>query len=342
MRNPPPEAWETYFREIGLKEDLIALYMPYVKSCAAAKIPPIFEQDHLAQLLGLELPVMLRMVFGTESFYRAFTIPKRSGGKRSIVSPYPSLLEAQRWILEHILGKVKMSACVTGFRTEKSIVDNARIHCGRSELLKIDLKDFFPSIGFSRVMNVFTSRGYPREIAFLLSRLCTLDDALPQGAASSPMLSNIICRRMDARFYKVCKVNRLKYTRYADDITISGKEIPKGIARMFFEIIEDEEFTVNQKKIRFVKEGEKKIVTGLDITSGFPRVPRKFRRDLRRDIYYVWSSGLAAHVSRRKIFHPQYVSHLEGRVNFWRQVEPECPQLAVVQHRLKDIIKRHK
>lgn len=336
-----PEDWEAYFREIGLREDLIVEYMPFVRSCLAAKIPPIFEHEHLSQLLGLEPSTLLNMVFGTGSFYRSFTIPKRSGGRRAIVAPYPSLLQAQRWIVENILNSVKVGVCVTGFRTGKSIVDNATLHCNRAELLKVDIKDFFPTIGFSRVMSVFLKLGYPSNVAFMLSRLCTLDELLPQGAATSPMLSNIVCRRMDARIYMLCKRRRLRYTRYADDITVSGKEIAPGISKLLFEIVQEEGFEVNDAKVRFVKDGEKKIVTGLDITSGRPRVPRSFRRDLQRDVYFVWSSGLSSHVSRRKIFNPQYIEHLQGRVNFWRQVEPECNQLETVEARMRDIQVRH-
>lgn len=332
-----PEDWEAYFREIGLKDDLIAEYMPFVRACLASKIPPIFEQEHLSQLLGLEKSVLLNMIFGTASFYRSFTIPKRSGGRREIVAPYPSLLQAQRWIAENILSSVKVGVCVIGFRPGKSIVDNAALHCNRPELLKIDIKNFFPTIGFSRVMSVFIKLGYPSNVAYLLSRLCTLEEFLPQGAATSPMLSNIVCRRLDARIYMLCKTRRLRYTRYVDDITVSGKEIGSGVSKLLFEIIEDEGFTINDAKVRFLKEGEKKIVTGLDITSGRPRVPRSFRRDLQRDVYFVWSSGLSAHVSRRKIFNPKYVEHLQGRVNFWRQVEPECNQLSIVEARMKDI-----
>lgn len=335
-----PDEWEQYFRDVGLRGDLIEEYMPFVRSCLAAKIPPIFEHEHLGQLVGLENSALLNMVFGTKSFYRKFSIPKRSGGKREIVAPYPSLLQAQRWIAENILSSVKVGVCVTGFRPGKSIIDNAALHCNRPELLKVDLKDFFPSISFSRVVSVFLKLGYPSRVAFMLARLCTLNEKLPQGAASSPMLSNIVCRRLDARIYMLCKTRRLRYTRYADDITISGKEMGSGLARLIFEIIADEGFEVNNSKVRFLKEGQKKVVTGLDITSGKPRVPRSFRRELKRDVYFVWSSGLSSHVSRRKIFNPLYIEHLEGRVNFWAQVEPDCVQLSVVQARMKEIQSR--
>lgn len=280
------------------------------------------------------------MIHGTESFYRSFSIPKRSGGRRDIVAPYPSLLSAQRWIYENILTSVKISRYAFGFRADKSILDNALVHCGRQELLKVDIKDFFPSISFSQIISIFQELGYPRDVAFYLARLCTLDGSLPQGAASSPALSNIVCRRMDDRFYKLAKSCDLRYTRYADDIVFSGDDIPDGIARLVFEILSSEGYAVNESKVRFLKAGDKKLVTGLDITSGSPRVPREFRRELMKDLYHVWSSGLALHVSRRKIFNPNYLLQLEGRVSFWAQIEPESAQLKKAQVRMREIFSR--
>lgn len=329
--------WENYFRDIGVREDLSEAYMPFIRSCLERDIPPIFESEHLALLLGRDIVTLMSMVEGTEHFYRSFKIRKRSGGSRSILAPYPSLLEVQRWINEHILSAVPLPNCVTGFRPNYSILDNARMHCGRAELVKIDLENFFPSISFRRVMYVFVGLGYPQNVAYILSKLCTLNDELPQGAATSPTLSNIIAGPMDVRFYRLCKKNRLRYTRYADDIAISGKSIPKGIRRLFFEIIDSEGFKVNDKKVRYLEEGEKKVVTGLDITSGKPRVTRTFRRDLKRDVYFVWSAGLSAHVSRRKIFSPNYIDHLEGRLQFWASVEPEDVQMKKTQERVKHL-----
>ena len=331
--------WHQYFEDIGLRADLTRSYMPYIRRCISSGVPPIFESSHLALLVGKDPADLSAMANGTKSYYRSFKIKKRSGGLREIQAPYPSLLEVQRWIVDEVLSSVKLPVCATGYREGVSIFDNALLHCGRKEILKIDLKDFFPSIGFARVVKVFIDFGYPSNVAFLLARLCTLDRKLPQGAASSPNLSNIICRDLDQRIMKICRSKRLKYTRYADDIVISGRSIPKGVRRLFFEVIASEGFQVNDKKVRFLCEGDKKIVTGLDITSGKPRPTRRFRRDLKRDVYFVWSSGLSSHVSRRRIFAPNYVEQLEGRVCFWKQIEPDNVQMNQTMERVVELRK---
>ncbi|WP_074637683.1 reverse transcriptase family protein [Sulfitobacter pontiacus] len=331
--------WHQYFEDIGLRSDLVRSYTPYIRRCISNGVPPIFESSHLAVLVGRNPADLSAMGFGAKSYYRSFKIRKRSGGLREIQAPYPSLLEVQRWIVGEVLSSVRLPVCSTGYREGVSILDNALVHCGRKEVLKIDLKDFFPSIGFSRVVKVFIDFGYPSNVAFLLANLCTLDRKLPQGAASSPLLSNIICRDLDQRIMKICKSRRLRYTRYADDIVISGKAIPKGIRRLFFEVIASEGFQVNEKKVRFLCEGDKKIVTGLDITSGKPRPTRQFRRDLKRDVYFVWSSGLSSHVARRRIFFPNYIEQLEGRARFWEHIEPDNVQMKKTMERVVELRK---
>ncbi|MEP6018226.1 MAG: reverse transcriptase family protein [Paracoccaceae bacterium] len=337
MNTSDSAKWRSYFRDIGLREDLIESYLPFIESCLSQKIPPIFEQNHLSLLVGKDTDDLMAMTFGTDHYYREFRLQKRSGGFRKIRAPYPSLLEVQRWVNDFILKSKRLPNCVTGFREGYSILDNAKMHCNRDELLKLDIKDFFPSIGFSRVMKVFLEFGYPPNVAFILSKLCTLNDELPQGAATSPMLSNIICEDMDRRIVKLCKSYRLRYTRYADDVAISGKKIPEGIRRLFFEIIESEGFSVNAKKVRFLERSDRKIVTGLDITTGSPRVTKRFRRDIQRDVYFVWSAGLSSHVARRRIFAPNYVDHLEGRVQFWASIEPENRQMLRTLERVQRI-----
>lgn len=330
--------WQEFLLDCGLEADLISRYVPYVEKCIEIGVPPIFEDRHLALLLGREIGDMYNMIHGTGKFYRSFRIRKRSGGTREIMAPYPSLLECQRWINDKILSTVNLSKSATGYRKGYSILTNANRHCGRETLIKIDIRNFFPSIEFRRVMSVFSKLGYPKNVSYALARLCTLNDHLPQGAATSPAISNIICKKMDDQFFRLCKKKSLRYTRYSDDIAISGREIPKGTIRHFFEIIESYGFEVNEEKFRIIDGQSKKILTGIDISSGIPRVPRSFRRAVMRDSYFVWSSGLASHVARRRLFEPNYLEQLLGRLNFWRSIEPDNEQMKKALCRVQSVV----
>ncbi|WP_454687110.1 reverse transcriptase family protein [Agrobacterium leguminum] len=330
--------WKAYLSDIGVRDDLKVIYLYHVKKSLEKGVPPIFEHEQLALLLGIEVAHLMRMLFGQQSFYREFSLRKRSGGYRTIRAPLPTLLECQRWINSNILSAVQLAQPAMGFREEHSILDNARIHCGREELYKIDLKDFFPSIGFRRVMGAFISLNYPKHVAFFLSRICTVDDELPQGAATSPALSNIICNRLDMRLRAICRKRNLRYTRYADDITISGKRITDELKWIAHKIVEDEGFIINREKIRHVFAGEKKIVTGLDITSGVVRIPRHYRREVMKDVYFVWSSGLSNHMAKNRAFEPNYMAQLAGRLQFWKHVEPQNPQMLKCLKRFESVM----
>ena len=98
----------------------------------------------------------------------------------------------QRWILDNILSKIKVSEFATGFCANCSIVDNAKYHINKECVINIDIKDFFPSISFERIFRVFAYYGYTKEVSFFLAKLCTYEDELPQGSPASPMLSNIV------------------------------------------------------------------------------------------------------------------------------------------------------
>lgn len=337
MSKSSVEKWEAYFSDLGINQDYIREYIDYAGPMLRAGVPPIFEDVHLSLLIGRDLGTLYAMVFGTGKFYRSFTIRKRRGGKRLIQSPYPSMLECQKWISEHILQKIQVSRCATGFRRNQSILRNASLHCKRDVLLKLDIKDFFPSISVNRVIDIFNSFGFPPNISFLLGRLCTLNGRLPQGAATSPIVSNIICKQMGDRLYSLCLSKNLRYTRYADDIAISGVQIEVGTNYLIREIINAEGFLINEEKTRICGPRDKKIVTGLDITAGKPRLTRSYRRELQRDVYFVWSAGLASHLSKRKIFNPNYMEHLQGKIAFWESIEPESAQMKKCKDRVSKI-----
>ncbi|MCH7916630.1 MAG: RNA-directed DNA polymerase [Planctomycetes bacterium] len=167
----------------------------------------------------------------TKHFYYTFTIPKRRGGTRQIDAPYDVLKGVQAWILRYILEPVALPPVATAFRRRKNLRDNVVPHQGHQFILCIDLEDFFPSIGANKVFSVFRSLGYTNFVSHLLTSLCTYQDRLPQGGVTSPILSNITCKRLDNRFSGYASRLFVSYTRYADDLTFSSNE-PANLRKM--------------------------------------------------------------------------------------------------------------
>src|SRR5436189_3318597 len=137
--------------------------------------------------------------------YQQFQIPKRSKGVRNILAPIPPLKEVQRQVLRRVIGGLKIHPCATGFSRGHSIVSNALPHVGKAAIVRMDLKDFFPSTPAKRVKQFFEAIGWSSQAADLLTRLCTHKDALPQGAPTSPKLSNLLNHRLDARLARLAE-----------------------------------------------------------------------------------------------------------------------------------------
>ncbi|MFH1921198.1 MAG: reverse transcriptase family protein, partial [Planctomycetota bacterium] len=159
-----------------------------------------------------------------EPDYRPFTIPKRSGGQRRILAPDRHLKRLQRSILRRLLARLRAHPAATGFERGKSIVTNARAHQGRAVVLRFDVVDFFPTTSAERLRKYFRRIGWNRPATEILLRLCTYEGGLPQGAPTSPRLSNLANYRLDARLAGMAARLGGVYTRYADDITISLPE----------------------------------------------------------------------------------------------------------------------
>ncbi|WP_050977525.1 reverse transcriptase domain-containing protein [Nitritalea halalkaliphila] len=186
--------WKQYY--VFLKEnEPKVLTQLYIEKLFRNQVPVIWNLQHLSELLGVKISTLGHMISKPHAFYRHFEIPKRQGGSRQISAPQPVLLEAQRWIKLHILQELPLHPAAKGFRRQQSICSNAAPHLGRPYLLKMDLKNFFPSISMHRVISVFRHLGYSEKVAYALAALCCSRQALPQGAASSPDLSNHIARR---------------------------------------------------------------------------------------------------------------------------------------------------
>ena len=326
----------------GLQEPLAEAYLKYASQLIEKNCPVIFDLGHLAALLGRTEKYIASVVNANTHHYRTFEIPKRKGGTRQITAPYPALLECQRWINERILAHVPLHSAAHGFRSHRSIVSNARAHIGHQEMLKIDIKDFFPSITIRRVIGVFKYLGYAQNIAFFLARLCCFRDHLPQGAATSPQLSNIIFYKSDLRLFHLAKSFDLIYTRYADDLAFSGEKVPSALGRYVEAILTEEGFSIREDKTKFSGRANRKILTGLLVTGTKLRVPLSFRRPITRDVYYIRKFGFMSHVSKRKIKDPFYLDRLYGRLLFWKNIERDNKSVDAMIEIVSSVIKRYR
>ena len=240
----------------------------------------IFSSAHLAHLLKTTLP-RLHILTRDSRNYHVFTIKKSNGEDRIIQAPHKQLKTVQRKILKTILHRVPLNKYAEGFRKNRSILTNATHHVNKKVIVKLDIKDFFPSIDSNRVFGMYLQLGYPRQVAQLLTDLSTVQKKLPTGAPTSPTIANIISRRLDKRFVRLGLKTDFTYSRYADDITIScdTDNILKMIP-FFKEIIQDEGFAVNEGKIRILRSGSRQSVTGV-VVNEKPNITRREIKKLR-------------------------------------------------------------
>ena len=277
---------------------------------AENELPPLNSPQQLAEALGLTVPQLRWLAYHREAatriHYRRFVVPKRDGTQRPIWAPLPRLKAAQRWILENVVERLPVHGAAHGFLAGRSTITNAELHGDSRIVLKMDVKGFFPTVTLPRVKGVFRKAGYREQVATLLALLCTEAPrevveregttyyvalgprCLPQGAPTSPGLTNALCLRLDRRLTGLARKLGWRYTRYADDMTFS---LPRGheggpklgaLRGLVKRVVEAEGFSVQPDKTRVARSGGRQAVTGLVVNGADgPRVPRKLRRHLR-------------------------------------------------------------
>lgn len=312
----------------------------YVQKLILNNAPIIIDFNHLAVLFGMQREILASIVSNSKSFYYNFEIPKRNGGLRQISAPYPVLLKAQRWIYNNILIHQPLHVSSKGFIKNISIVDNAKEHLNQTYLLKMDIENFFPSIKINRIISIFRNLGYTKKISYYLASVCCLNQELPQGAATSPSLSNIIAKRLDYRLTGFADKFDLKYTRYADDFTFSGKLLPVRLISYIENIVKEEGFIVNTSKTKLLNENKQKIITGISISSDKLTIPKKAKREVRKNVYYILTKGLLTHQKHINSQDPIYLERLLGYLYFWYSVEPHNKFVLNSIRRLKDYSKK--
>lgn len=308
----------------GMDQRLVQFLQAYSRSMVARHLPVVFNSEHLAKKMRTSHGLLCRMAFNSPSFYSHFEIPKKNGAPRAIASPQPQLLRAQNWILKRILSKARPHRYATAFIAGRSILDNVRPHAGRPVVVRMDLKDFFPSITYRDVRRVFEKLGYPYRTAAFLAKLCTLDGRLPQGAPTSPALSNLVAMSLDKRFDGLRRKLKFRYSRYADDLAFSSKNLRLTKLIPFFkQIIREEGFTVNEDKTHIMRQGHRQSLTGL-VLNVKPNLPRRQARILRAMAHRMATQGARA-VTIARASNPESDPEavLRGHLSFYRMVSPK-------------------
>jgi RNA-directed DNA polymerase len=329
-------------KEQSKSQEFIDACVAYAKSLTAKELPVLFSLEHLAMEIGIQSSYLRNLIgddkkgFIYENEYKYhrynyFKLKKRDGKFREIMSPSKDLKYIQKWILVNVLSKYILADSCKGFRKGFSIFDNAKVHENSEVILKIDLLKFYDTITEKRVYGVFKSLGYVNNLAYSLAKITTAKhresywydfdenskeilngfvenkpSILPQGAPTSPALSNILATKMDYRFEALAKKLNFNYSRYADDLTFSIRKKGKlPSLKLIIKIISDEGFYINSKKTKYMKKGCKQYVTGLTTTNG-TNVSKEYRKSIIEHIYYCRKYGVNSHLDRRQAEFPKY------------------------------------
>lgn len=282
-------------------------------------LPLVENLQSLADYIHLSPGLLYRLSKYHDKFYKSFKLPKKNGGFRIIFCPSKEMKAVQAWILRNILDRIHVADSATGFRTGKNVLDNAKRHKGNRYFLCLDIENFFPSVSYAKVFTVFKAIGYDSHVSHIFASLCTCRGKLPQGAVTSPALSNIICIRLDHRISGYVGKRNVTYTRYADDMTFSSlnHSLLVGIRRVAVEILRSEGFKPNEAKTRFLGPRRQRKVTGLIISDESLGVGKKTKRKLRSAIHRLITANLS-NIKRERLRR-----HISGWLAYMNGVDPK-------------------
>lgn len=296
------------------------------------------EFSSLVNDLGFSGKALYSVSNRVHKHYHPVKIPKGNGEFRQLYVPDVFLKSIQRSINDKLLCMEEISPYATAYRPGGSTKVNANPHIGKPVLLKLDIRHFFDHLIYPIVKDkAFPAERYSEQNRVLLSLLCVYMDALPQGAPTSPTISNIIMKEFDNVMGAWCSDNGIAYTRYCDDMTFSGDFDPRPVIhRVKFELKKMGLF-LNDKKTVIVRKGQKHSVTGIIVNERLS-VPSEYKKQLRQEMYYCMKFGIQSHLnsigcgeSKEK-----YILTLLGRINYVLSMEPQNEQMQKYKAWLKE------
>lgn len=261
------------------------------------------------------------MAYATDKFYRSFEIIKSSGEPRKIHEPLPDLKFVQHWILNNILINVPVSDYAKAYVKKRDIKHNARFHRSQNVVVTMDICNFFPSINVKEVARIFIELGYSKNTALFIAYLCCYKNVLPQGAPTSPYISNLRLRAFDLNVATYTKKLNIRYTRYADDMTFSGDFNSNELISRISDFVYEEGFQINANKTRVARKNARQEVTGI-VVNDHMQTPKEYRKKIRQEVYFIQKFGIESHLEFINEKRANYINHLLGKINHALFVNP--------------------
>lgn len=298
------------------------------------------ELNSIERDLGIPIKTLFSVSNSLSSHYKRVKIPKKNGSFRELSVPDAILKKIQTAIAQKILAYEPISKYAHAYKTGASVQRNASHHVGKKKILKLDIKHFFDSILYVTVKDkCFPAERFSEPIRILLSMLCYNRESLPQGAPSSPIITNIIMRDFDEKVGRFCEEQNVSYTRYCDDMTFSGDFDEKPIIEFVKAELFAYGYLLNGKKTTVVSSSGRQVVTGVVVNEKLT-VPAEYKAKIRQEVYFCKKFGVKNHLQHIHYTKDAkaYLQSLLGRVSFVLQTEPMDEEFAGYKAYLIDIL----
>ncbi|KZK84802.1 Reverse transcriptase (RNA-dependent DNA polymerase) [Pseudovibrio sp. W64] len=274
-------------------------------------LPPVTSVNAISVMFGYNPSFTWSLLKNSHNFYRVFEIPK-GPKKRNISAPKVSLKVIQKWLATHFYNKWERPDYVFGFVRGKSHIGAAQEHIGANWVISVDIEDFFPSIRWTRVYDAITDLGYQDDFSKqALTLLSCYYGSLAQGAPTSPILSNIIMGPLDKKIFELARHNSATYTRYADDIVISGKDgEPNSLLEQVCTLIESDGWKISVQKKKIQKSPNRLKIHGLLVNDKNVRLTKGYRNQIRAYKHILNNNSIDDESKNKLRGHIAYADHV--------------------------------
>ncbi len=315
----------------------------------------LFPKVKYKREIDSRIKTLLSLTNNINKCYYTTYITKSNGKKREINSPMLGLKYYQKAICKNILTGIPVSEYAAAYKKGSSLKYSTAVHIGKPMILKLDIKNFFGSILYKTVQEMFLSQGYDYFMATTLATLCCYKGRLPQGTPTSPAISNIVMREFDNQVSCFCNTRNIAYTRYSDDMSFSGNFDKNEIIFFVESKLNQLGFKLNHRKTKVIKQGQRQTVTGV-VVNEKQQLPKNYRKQIRQEIYFCQKYSVKSHILHANltqyirpngdVYYKEYLHNLYGRINYALQINPTDFELLDYKSTVKsaisklDIVKR--